>query len=154
MADKIRAVIIFEMLGAPPKYLNEMLLNHLEKLGKEKGIKILSKRLSEPKKVEEAGLFTSFVESELELEDVSRLMNVIFAYMPSHIDVISPESLRMSNYDLNVFGNELIRRLHQYDEMARIAQIQNAQLAQNMQNSVNNREAGRKNKTVSKKKKR
>lgn len=132
MSDKIRAVLIFEMLGKPAEYVNEMLSSHTEKLEREKGIKIVERKISNPKGVENSDLFSSFVEVEVEIDDLPRFMNVLFAYMPCHVDVLSPDSVKINNFDLGSFGNELVRRLHEYDSIAKIAQINNAKLAEQL----------------------
>ena len=117
MLEKIKAILILEILGRPADFVKQTLLEMIDKLGKEKEVKIISKTIAEPKTIEE-GVFSSFAEVEIETT-MQTLMMLIFAYMPSHIDIITPEELRIKNSDLNMFFNELIRKLHQYDEVAK-----------------------------------
>ena len=44
--------------------------------------------------------------------------------MPAHIEIIYPEKIQLSNHELNDILNELTRRLHGYDEVARIVQVE------------------------------
>ena len=117
MLEKIKAILILEILGRPADFVKQTLLEMIDKLGKEKEVKIISKTIAEPKTIEE-GVFSSFAEVEIETT-MQTLMMLIFAYMPSHMDIITPEELRIKNSDLNMFFNELIRKLHQYDEVAK-----------------------------------
>ncbi len=39
--------------------------------------------------------------------------------MPSHIDIISPEKLALSNHDLNEIGNNVLQRVHGYDAVVK-----------------------------------
>jgi hypothetical protein len=41
--------------------------------------------------------------------------------MPAHIEVISPEIIAISNNDWGEIFSELTRKLHAYDEIARMA---------------------------------
>lgn len=121
MADKIKAILIFEMLGRPADYLKETLIKFIDKISQEDGIEILDKKFHEPKKVEnvEREIFTTFAETEINFKDLNSLVKIIFVYMPSHIEIISPEEITIKNFDLNTLMNELARKLHQYDEVAK-----------------------------------
>jgi len=44
--------------------------------------------------------------------------------MPAHVEIISPELIVLSNNNLNDILNEVVRRLHGYDEIARIIQVE------------------------------
>ena len=88
-------------------------------MSKEKGIELLINNVSDPKKIENSDLFSIFGEIEMNLDGILELLMFIFAYMPSHVEVITPENLKVRNENLNMFANELTRRLHQYDELAK-----------------------------------
>lgn len=121
MVGKIRAFVIFEMLGRPPEHLKETLGQFVEKLGKEKNVKVLSKKINEVKRVEQAKqeIYTTFAETELQFKDIASLIKLVFVYMPSHIEITGPEELKMKNFEVNELVNELVRKLHQYDEIAK-----------------------------------
>jgi len=53
--------------------------------------------------------------------------------MPAHVEITNPESLIIKNYDLNVFFNELVRRLHQYDEIAKISLMERTNMMNHIQ---------------------
>lgn len=117
----VKAVIIFEMLGRPAQHLKETMEGFIEKLSHESGVEITKKTIHEPKIVEkaESEIFTTFAEVEINLKDVKELLRIVFVYMPSHIEIISPEEIVLKNFDLNTLINELVRKLHQYDEIAK-----------------------------------
>ena len=116
--EKINAIIILEVMGRPANYVKKSLSEIAESINKEKGIKIIKKKINSSKKIEKS-LFLSFAEIELEAENITSLSRIIFLYMPSHIDIIKPQELRISNYDLNPMFNEIIRKLHEYDSVAK-----------------------------------
>ena len=44
---------------------------------------------------------------------------IIFAYMPSNIEVLSPQEVTLSNADFNEITGILTQRLHDYDAIAK-----------------------------------
>jgi hypothetical protein len=118
--SKIQSRTIIEILGRPPEHLVESLNLLVDKLAKEKGIKILEKKIFEPVAVKDSkDLFTSFVELTLELDTIEDYFTVIFGYMPSNMEIINPETVNISNIDLTLLGNKIIHRLHEYDAIAK-----------------------------------
>ena len=68
--------------------------------------------------------YTSFAEIEVEVERILELVILMFKYMPAHIEIIYPETIALQNNDWNDILNELTRRLHGYDEIARVVQTE------------------------------
>ena len=117
--------MVLEILGRPKEHVSEALNLLINKLGAEKGVKILEKTNHEPIPVESSkDLFTSFTELALELESLNDYFGVLFAYMPAHIEIIHPEKIAMGNIDLNELGNRLIQRLHDYDAITKKALVE------------------------------
>ena len=126
---KIHSLLIIDVMGAPKEYLNETLKNIIESIKKEKGVKILESHINEPKEIEEKkGFFTNFSEIEVETDSISTLSLLMFRYMPAHLEVIYPEDIVLKNHVLNDVMNELVRRLHGYDNLARIFQYEKSQM--------------------------
>jgi hypothetical protein len=136
MGDKkIKALIVIEMLGRPVEHLTEVMNKFIDKIKEEKGVSIANKNIHKPKIVEKdkenekqtatGELFTMFSEIELETEHIMDLIRVIFKYMPSHVEIISPEDFSMSNTDFNSILNEIIAMLHNYDSVAKGAIMKN-----------------------------
>lgn len=119
MAEEINAIIIIEMIGKPLEHLNKTLSSYIDRISGERGIKVIEKKISEPRKLEKSELFSTFAEIEINAEGLATLLNFIFTYMPSHIDIIKPESLRIGNYDINVLCNDVMNRLHAYDSITK-----------------------------------
>ncbi len=121
----IRAELIIEVVGRPANHLTETLEKITGDIDKEKGVKVLKKKIHEPKQVkDQQEFFSDFAEIEIEVEDILYLVVVMFKYMPANIEIISPEVVALTNNGWNDILNELARRLHGYDEVARILQIE------------------------------
>jgi hypothetical protein len=113
-------VLILEILGKPADYVKESLDELVKKLSEEKGVKILNRRINEPLPVKDSKeLFTTFTELEVEFETVDMYLAVLFAYMPSHVEVVSPEQLTMPAAYFNELGNKIVQRMHNYDAITK-----------------------------------
>jgi len=122
---KVSAVMILDVIGRPPEHLVESLEKIIENMGKEQGVILKSKQIKEPTLMkEQKDFYTTFAEVEIEVDEILYLAILMFKYMPAHIEIISPEILALSNNGFNDILNELTRRLHGYDEIARIMQIE------------------------------
>jgi hypothetical protein len=122
-SDKIKSTIILEVLGRPPEHLEETLKDLIEKINKEKGVKVLNKKINKSVELEKKkGFYTSFAEIELETENLMYLNSIIFKYSPAYVEVTEPENITMKNEELGEVLSEIVRRLHKYDEVARILQ--------------------------------
>lgn len=118
--EKIKVHIMIEVLGRPPENVKEALQNISTRIGAEKGIKVLAKEIHEPIAVQDAkDLYTSFVEMDLEIDDLRTYINMVFTYMPSNIEFISPERIELKNTLVNEMSHTITQRLHQYDAIAK-----------------------------------
>lgn len=118
--EKIQAIFIFEILGRPPEHIKEALKSLIKKLGEEKGVNLINQTYNEVIKVEDVkNLYTTFAEIESEFDSLEILYDIMFRYMPANVEIISPTSLKISNRDLSELATNLIRRLHDYDSIAK-----------------------------------
>jgi hypothetical protein len=123
--QKIRALFIIEVAGRPPEHLTETLKKIVEKMKEEKDLEVKSEKVNKPAPMKnQKDFYTNFVEVEIECGDIQKLLFTIFRYMPAHIEIISPENIRLTNDGLGAVLNELTRRLHGYDEIARVIQVE------------------------------
>lgn len=130
----IQAVLMIEVMGTPPKHLTDTLEMLIKNIDAETGVKVKGKNLKEPTLMKDQKQFyTAFAEVEVEVEEILYLAILLFKYMPAHVEIIKPELIALTNFGWNDIFNELTRRLHGYDEVARILQFQNAQLQKNLQ---------------------
>ena len=126
---KMKAIVIFDIIGKPAEHLVETLEQFITAVDNEKGINVLSKNIKEPVSMkEQEGFYTTFAEVEVEIEEFLYLFVLLFKYMPAHIEIVYPEIIAFSNNGWNDILNELARRLHGYDEIARMMQIEKEML--------------------------
>jgi len=132
--QKITAMMIIEVAGRPPEYLENSLKIHLDKLNHIKDVKLVSSKIAEPRLIEtEKDLYTCFGEVEVEVIDMAKLMDLIFDFMPSSVEIINPSDIEFNCQEATMFANDMAGRLHKYDEVAKIARMQVQQLSQQLQ---------------------
>lgn len=126
---KIKALLILEILGKPAEHLVKALDEHIDAMDKEQGVVVTNKSVKSPQEIEDKkGFFSSFAEVDVEADNIMHMAMLMFKYMPSHVEIISPENLQMTNSQFSEVLSELTRRLHGYDEVARVIQMEKAVL--------------------------
>ena len=116
----IQARMIIEILGKPKDNVSLAVNNIVNKLSTEKGVKIIEKKIHEPVEVKDAReLFTTFAELLVEFDSVSTYLLISFAYLPSNVEIISPEKIELTNQDLTFLGNKISQRVHDYDAITK-----------------------------------
>jgi len=123
--QKITAMLMIEVLSKPKEHLIETLKDISNKMGEEKGVEVADSKIKDPTPVKDKeNLFTAFAEIEVEVKSAAVLIGLMFKYMPAHIDVIEPENIRLKNNELAETLSEIVRRLHKYDELLRVMQME------------------------------
>lgn len=152
--EKIKAMIILQVIGKPKEHLTSTLKMIAQQMALEEGVSVKGSDIKEPRKMEQKvgttedsdeenqkgpqdDFYMSFAEIEVETEGMMHFMVLLFKYMPAHVDIISPENLSMSNNGWNEIMNELIRRLHAFDEVVRVTQVEKEILEKQLRTIVN-----------------
>ncbi len=130
----IRAIFILDVIGRPPEHLIASLEEIIKEIDKEKGVVVKSKEIKKPELMkDQKEFYTTFCEVEIEVEELLSLVGLLFKYMPAHVEIVSPELIALTNDGWNDILNELARRLHGYDEIARILQLEKQTLLKKIQ---------------------
>lgn len=112
--------MILEILGRPPGHIKEAMSVLVQRLKSEPGVRVIDETHHEPVKVQDTkDLYTSFSEILFEVESLTMYFGIIFAYMPSNVEILSPQEIAMANTDLNEITGILAQRLHDYDAIAK-----------------------------------
>jgi len=139
-SGNVRAEMIIEVVGRPPEHLTETLHKIIEEISKENGIVVIRKKVNDPQPMKDnPEFYTNFVEVEVEVEEILYLVMLMFKYMPAHIEIISPEVIVLTNNGWNEIINELARRLHGYDEIARVLGIEKSLLEKKLRELLSQR---------------
>ncbi len=116
----VEARLIIEVMGRPVENVKQALSEIIKRLGSEKGIKVKKDEQFSPKKIPETeDLYTTFAEIEIEADTIEQCLWVAFSYMPSNMEIISPESIKVTNEHLSSIANNIVAKLHSYDAIAK-----------------------------------
>jgi len=124
---EIHASFILEAVGRPQEFVIETLEDMTKKIGEIPKTAVIKKKVAEAKKIEHESVKTEIFSSFAEVEVTTTLEGmeqIVFAFMPSHIEIIKPNNIEMRNCDLNSFFQGLARKLHQYDEVTKTLYLQ------------------------------
>ncbi len=114
--------IVLEILGRPADNVKDALNLLITKLSAEEGVAICEKIVHEPSLVKDTkDLYTSFAEITIEIKSIDLFFGILFAYMPSHVEILYPEKITFPNTVFNSAANQLIQRLHNYDAIVKKA---------------------------------
>ena len=123
--EGIKAILILEIIGKPKEHLVETLESLIKKMDSEPGVKVIEKKIQEPVIMKaNKDFFTTFAEVEVEVSGIMDLVILMFQYMPAHIEIIYPELIALTNQGWSDILSELTRRLHGYDEIARVLGVE------------------------------
>ena len=143
----IRALFVLEVLGRPPEHLVETLQGLIKKIGEEKGVIVKDHKINKPVLMkDQKDFYTNFAEVEIEVKDSLKLLLMVFKYMPAHLEILYPENIRLTNDGFGLILNELTRRLHGYDEVARIIQMEKKILEKKLRTLLGNKKSGKEKK--------
>src|SRR3990172_4559539 len=152
--ENIRSMLILDIIGRPAPYLVENLNQLIAEMKKEQGVKIIDSKIKEPVPMKDnKEFFTTFAEIEVEADDIMYLVVLMFKYKPAHVEVISPEEIKLPNSGWSEILSELTRRLHAYDEVARVVQAERIMLLKKLQELQGGKTAEATDKKVKKNKK-
>ena len=121
MELQIKAII--EILGTPKEHVEETLQKVLTELGNRKGVTILSKEIAETKQLEK--FFSTYVDVELKLTDMDKMIDICFDFLPSSIEILEPERINVEAYKIAGFMNDLLAKLHQHSMIIRNLHAEN-----------------------------
>jgi len=135
--NKIKIIVIYEILGRPKEYIKTTLEQLIDRIGENTGIKIIERKVHEPHLLDEEKIknvednkevFSTFAEVELEVDNLIIVFNLILNTLPSSIEIIKPSELILKNFDLNSVLSELAIKLHRYDETAKYLLLEKNQM--------------------------
>lgn len=156
----INATLILQVMGRPPEHLTKTLKDLIGQIDNEDKVQVKSKEIKEPVKSQEKTgsldkegnetqqeFYSSFAEVEVDVEEIMNLIVLMFKYMPSHIEINYPEYIALTNGGWGEILNELVRRLHGYDEVARVAQVEKTILERKLREALGDKKDQGENQT-------
>ena len=132
----IRCKVIIEILGKPKEHVEKTLRMYVDNIKDDSDLIILNSDFSEA--VENEKLWATFVELDMIIKGIPKLIAFCFDYMPSSIEISKPEEFVMRKSSVEDLINDLQARLHDVDMTVKRQKNENDFLRQNLNKSVSN----------------
>ena len=132
----IRCKIIIEVLGKPKEHVEQTLNNYVDKIKNDSDLIVLNSEFS--KAEEKDKLWAIFVELDMIIKGIPKLIGFCFDYMPSSIEISKPEEFIMKKSTVEDLINDLQARLHDVDMIIKKQKNENKFLSQNLNKAATN----------------
>ena len=113
MEGEIAFRTVIEVLGKPKEHVEKTMQQVINKLKDTKDLELLEQDLGEAKEVE--GIWGTFVDIKLSFRDVNKIIEYCFAFLPSSIEILEPDNLKLDQKNLSLWFNDILTALHKYD---------------------------------------
>jgi len=138
MTKKILFRAVIEILGKPKEHADSTLKGYIQKLKENKRYEVVKEDLAELKQHEESELWMAFAELEIKTSGVVDIIDFCFDYMPSLIEILEPDELRLDSLVISSFLNDMQAKLHGVDMVAKQLKMENQLLNQSLARLLNN----------------
>jgi len=132
----IRCKTIIEVLGKPKEHVEKTIKEYVEKIKQDPDLIILKEEFADTKQQDK--FWSTFAELEMVVKGIPKLIGFCFDYMPSSIEIIKPDELKMNSKETADFLNDLQARLHNLDMMVKQLKNENTFLKRNMDKIIKN----------------
>jgi len=133
---KVLGRFIIEILGAPKEHIEKTLREYVQKLKEDTDLEVVKEEYAPAEPRDK--LFTAFVELEIWLKDIYKLIEFCFDAMPSSVEIIEPESFNIKSNQLSGLLNDLQARIHAVDMALKKLKAYNKWLEKNSNTLVRN----------------
>ena len=127
----IHCVFKIEMLGKPKEHIEKTLKGYISTLKKDKKVEILKEEYAEPEKDKDSKLYTIFVELEVLINGLAKVVDFCFDYLPSSVEILDPTSVEYQSHNFSSLLNDLQARLHKIDMALKNSNQENTILKKN-----------------------
>ena len=124
MEQEIVFRTVIEVLGKPKEHVDAALKGYIDNLEKNNNFSVADKQFAEAQQQNE-GLWVTFVELEVKTNSVKHLTGFCFDYMPSVLEIITPQKILFEDVEVSQFLNDLQAKLHAVDMVAKQLQTEN-----------------------------
>lgn len=136
--QKVRSNVVLEILGKPKEHVDKALSMYLEKLKDDDNKTVVINEKIHEAKEQDDGFFSTFAELEIVSEDLPALVGFCFDYMPSSVEIVAPEEMKIKQRDITNVINDLQARLHTLDMLIKSTRTENDFLKKNMNTVIRN----------------
>jgi hypothetical protein len=128
---KIKYKAIIEVVGKPKEHIETAIKGYVENLKNSEDYQVISVDYADAEQQQDQSFWSIFAELELETDDLEKLHDFCFEYMPSTIEITEPKEFVISDGDMSLMLTKLQSKLHSVDMVAKQVKIENDRLKKN-----------------------
>lgn len=132
----IRTIITLEVVGKPQKHVEDALKLYVDNLKKDSRITFIKEDFGEA--IEEEGLWSTFAELEVVVNELSTLVWVCINFSPASIEILEPSEKVLSAAEITAWINDLLSKLHEVSGVHREVLQKNASLNESLNALIKN----------------
>ena len=116
---KIKIKAIIEIAGFPKEHIEGAMDKVINKLKQD--FEVVDNKIYEAVELKDKmdGFWSTFCEVDVNFDKIEGLIGFCFEFMPSSLEVLSPEEMMFTNINLANILNDLLGRLHHYDMLVK-----------------------------------
>lgn len=138
MEGKITFRALIELLGKPKQHVDDSMRKMIQKLREDERYRLKKVETADLKKQEQADVWATFSEVEIEVSDIPEIMEFCFDYMPSLIEILEPKELVFTEGEVTAFLSDMQAKLHHIDMVAKNLKLEADSLKQNQAKLLRN----------------
>jgi hypothetical protein len=108
----IRAIVTFEIVGKPKAHIEQALTGYLENIKQDHRIMFLKEDREEAIEHED-GMFSSFCEAELLVQNLDTFNWLCINFSPASVEIIAPDELVIPAREVTNWLNDLLSKVHE-----------------------------------------
>jgi len=108
----LRTNVIFEIAGKPKKHIEDTLKAYVENIKQDEEIHTIREEYEDAEELED-GVFSTVAEIEMLLPSIEKLNWLCINFSPASVEILEPESKRVSQKEIGDWMNDLLSRLHE-----------------------------------------
>lgn len=107
----IYAHVIFEIAGKPKQHVQKSMDAVIKNIDKDNYIIFVNKEFGEPQENED-GIWSGFIDTEILFRDIQKISYLITNFLPSTINILEPETIKLEQDIATEFFTDLMGHLH------------------------------------------
>ena len=115
--EKIKIRSIIEIVGKPKEHIEDTMKKVVDLIKSNDKFSLTDQKIAEVKEVK--GLWSTFGEFEIIFSSFEDIGTFCFEFMPSSVEILSPEEIKVDSHEIEDFTNDVLAKLHQYDMIAK-----------------------------------
>lgn len=132
----VKTKVLLEVAGFPKEHVEKTIKAVIDTISKNKDYKLEENEFLQTE--EKEGVFSAISEATITFQDISDLYGFCFDFMPSSVDIIEPEEMKITAREFNASLNDLLATLHNHDMFLKNSNAKLKIVTNNLTNLLSN----------------